>query len=89
MLLRWALDRGTVPLPKSVTPARIAENAAALEAPWALSDAERAAIDGLDAGHRFMRGDHVAVANAHHGAHWRDVWDEELQPGDESSTPGP
>lgn len=83
VLLRWALDRGTIPLPKSVTPARIVENAAALLAPWELTADDRAALGRLDVGHRFMRGDHVAVANAHHGAHWRAVWDEEPQPGDE------
>ena len=83
VLLRWALDRGTVPLPKSVTPSRIAENAAALAAPWALSDAERAAIDVLDAHHRFVHGDNLAVKNTHHGGHWRAMWEEEPQPGDD------
>jgi alcohol dehydrogenase (NADP+) len=84
VLLRWALDRGTVPLPKSVTPARIAENAAVLTAAWQLSSDESAAIDGLSAGgpHRFMRGDNVAVKTALHGGHWRHVWDEEPQDGD-------
>jgi alcohol dehydrogenase (NADP+) len=82
VLLRWALNRGTVPLPKSVTPARIAENAAALSAPWSLSAEETAALDAMEGPHRFMRGDNVAVKSAFHGGHWRHVWDEEPQAGD-------
>lgn len=83
VLLRWAFDRGTVPLPKSVTPFRIAENAAALTASWQLSSAEHTAIDGLEGPHRFMRGDNVAVKTAQHGGHWRHVWEEEPHTGEE------
>jgi len=48
VLLRWGLDRELVILPKSVTPARLAENLAALELP--LSDAHLAALDALEEG---------------------------------------
>ena len=48
LCLRWALDRGLVPIPKASSRARLVENlGAALLAP--LSDAERAAIDALEA----------------------------------------
>lgn len=50
VVLRWHLQRGSVVIPKSVTPSRIAENYAALE--FELSTAEMAAIDGLDKGKR-------------------------------------
>ena len=48
LCLRWALDRGLVPIPKASSRARLVENlGAASLAP--LSDAERAAIDALEA----------------------------------------
>lgn len=48
VLLRWGLQRELVILPKSVTPARLAENLAALDLP--LSDAHMAALDALEEG---------------------------------------
>ncbi|KAF0654182.1 aldo/keto reductase, diketogulonate reductase [Cyanobium sp. Copco_Reservoir_LC18] len=54
VLLRWALQRGTAVIPKSVTPARLAENLAAGEGELAPEDME--AIAGLDRGHRFIDG---------------------------------
>jgi len=47
VVLRWHLDRGRIVIPKSVTPARIAENAAVTD--FALSAEQLAAIDGLAA----------------------------------------
>lgn len=47
IILRRMLQRGILPLPKSVTPARIAENAALFD--FTLSDADCAAIDALRA----------------------------------------
>ncbi len=54
VVLAWALQRGTAVIPKSVTPARLAENLAAAGA--ALAPEEMEAIDGLDRSHRFIDG---------------------------------
>ena len=48
--LRWMLQRGIVTIPKSVTPARIAQNADLYG--FALSDGEVAAIDAMDRNER-------------------------------------
>src|SRR5699024_10331089 len=48
VLLRWAIQRGDVIFPKSVTPARMAENAALFD--FALDAAQMAALSGLDRG---------------------------------------
>jgi 2,5-diketo-D-gluconate reductase A len=45
VVLRWQLQLGLVPLPKSVTPARIRENAAIFD--FELADADMAAISAL------------------------------------------
>ena len=50
VVLRWHLQEGRIAIPKSNTPARIQENFAIFD--FALSDAEIAAIDGLEAGNR-------------------------------------
>jgi len=54
VVLRWALQRGTAVIPKSVSPARLAENLAAGEGELAPEDME--AIAGLDRSHRFIDG---------------------------------
>lgn len=54
MVLGWALQRGTAVIPKSVSPARLAENLAAAEVELAPEDMK--AIDGLDRSHRFIDG---------------------------------
>jgi diketogulonate reductase-like aldo/keto reductase len=46
VLLRWAIQRGTVVLPKSVTPSRIIANADVFS--FELSAAQMASINGLD-----------------------------------------
>ena len=46
VLLRWAMQRGTIVLPKSVTAARIASNADVFS--FELSEAQMAAINALD-----------------------------------------
>jgi diketogulonate reductase-like aldo/keto reductase len=48
VLLRWGVQHGFVVLPKSATPARIAENAALFD--FVLDDAAMARLDGLEAG---------------------------------------
>ncbi|MEV8176362.1 aldo/keto reductase [Microbacterium sp. NPDC079176] len=50
VILRWHLQNRRSAIPKSVTPARIAENLAVYD--FSLTDAELAAIDGLDTGRR-------------------------------------
>jgi diketogulonate reductase-like aldo/keto reductase len=50
VLLRWAIQHEMVVIPKSVRPARIAENAAIFG--FALSDVEMARLDGLDENYR-------------------------------------
>jgi diketogulonate reductase-like aldo/keto reductase len=51
VVLRWHLDHGFVAIPKSVRPARIAENFDVFD--FALTTDEIAAIDALDKGKRF------------------------------------
>jgi diketogulonate reductase-like aldo/keto reductase len=50
VVIRWHMQLGNVVIPKSVTPARIAENFDVLG--FTLSDAEMEAIEDLDAGRR-------------------------------------
>lgn len=51
IILRWDLQRGVVTIPKSVTPSRLAENAALFD--FELSESDAAAIDALNEGRRF------------------------------------
>ncbi|OCA84425.1 glyoxal reductase [Bacillus sp. FJAT-27225] len=51
IILRWHLQNGVAIIPKSVTPARLQENAAIYD--FELSDEDMALIDGLDANTRF------------------------------------
>jgi 2,5-diketo-D-gluconate reductase A len=48
VILRWHLQHGTIVIPKSARPERMAENLAVLD--FALSAEEIASIDGLDRG---------------------------------------
>lgn len=48
VLIRWALQKGFVVLPRSSNASRIAENAAVFD--FALDDAHIAALDALDEG---------------------------------------
>nr|WP_276611638.1 aldo/keto reductase [Cryptosporangium phraense] len=50
VMLRWHLQQGRQVIPKSVRPERIAENFDVFD--FALSDADLAAIDGLETGKR-------------------------------------
>ena len=49
IVLRWAIQRGTVPIPRSTNPARLAENFGALNGGWSLSKEEMSEIEKLDA----------------------------------------
>jgi len=48
VLIRWSLQKGFVPLPKSSTPARIASNAAVYD--FILSEEDMTSLDSLDCG---------------------------------------
>ncbi|CAO1629157.1 unnamed protein product [Parajaminaea phylloscopi] len=50
VLLRWSIQSGMVPLPKSSNPQRQRENAEALTGGWQLSDADMKALHALDRG---------------------------------------
>jgi alcohol dehydrogenase (NADP+) len=54
VLISWAIHRGTAVIPKSVTPARIAQNLAAAE--LALTDEDMGAIAALDRQRRYVSG---------------------------------
>eukprot|EP00030_Apusomonadida_sp_AF-17_P006072 a677437_56.p1 GENE.a677437_56~~a677437_56.p1 ORF type:complete len:345 (-),score=97.48 a677437_56:167-1168(-) len=54
VLIRWSIQSGCVCIPKSVTPARIDQNLQVFG--FALSDADMAALESLDCGHRFGKG---------------------------------
>jgi alcohol dehydrogenase (NADP+) len=72
--LRWALQRGTVPLPRSTTLARIEENYGVWG--WAIPAEDMAALASMDASAgsvgRIMKGDNFQLE----GRDWREVWDE-------------
>lgn len=81
VVLRWAVQRGTIPLPRSTTLLRIEENyQGALGDPgsWSLDDADMASINALDqtsgSRGRIMKGDNFACE----GVDWRTLWDEEF-----------
>ncbi|MBB6335599.1 aldo/keto reductase [Schaalia hyovaginalis] len=59
--LRWALDRGDIVFPKSVTPARQAENLDVFS--FTLADSLRARIDALDEGEAGRTGSHPDTMN--------------------------
>jgi len=48
VLVRWSLQKGYVPLPKSDTPSRIVHNAEVYD--FTLDDEDMAKLDGLDQG---------------------------------------
>ena len=73
MLIRWAVQRGTIVIPKSVTPARIASNIDVYG--WSLSEEDMTALAGLDKGLRLIKG-HPFVWRE--GQDWHELWDEDF-----------
>lgn len=69
--LRWAYQRGTVALPKSVTPHRLLENIAIFD--FKLDQQDMDEITKMDLHHRFSRGENFAPE----GQTWQDIWDGE------------
>jgi alcohol dehydrogenase (NADP+) len=84
VVLRWAMQRGTIPLPRSTTSSRIEENfLGALggliqSEMWSLNASDMAAIDALDLTEgskgRIMKGDNFSCE----GVDWRTLWDEDF-----------
>lgn len=76
VVLKWAVQRGTVPLPRTTTLARVQENWEGCQGAWTLSAAQMVRLDSLDASKgsvgRIMKGDNFAQE----GTDWRDMWDE-------------
>jgi diketogulonate reductase-like aldo/keto reductase len=72
VLLRWALQRGSLPLPKTVTPERSEENGLAWHG-WRLSEAQMHQLTSLDRQRRFFRGDNVSLI----GQPWELNWVED------------
>ena len=69
--IRWAVERGATPIPFSVNPRNYRANLeAAAGAP--LSDADMAAIAGIDRNCRLVKGQ---VFLWKQGQHWEDLWD--------------
>ena len=57
VVLRWHIQNGDCPIPKSVTPSRIAENLAIFD--FALAPEEMAAIDALEDGRHISHDPHT------------------------------
>lgn len=62
VLIRWAIERGTAVIPKSVTPTHIEENLAA--ANLSLTDEDMEAIAELDRERRYLAGDIWTMADS-------------------------
>jgi len=72
ILINWAVNRGTVVIPKSVTPSRIQQNLEAAE--LKLSDEEYAQIDKLDRHRRYVTGEFWAPEGSPYTV--ANIWDE-------------
>jgi diketogulonate reductase-like aldo/keto reductase len=72
VLIKWQIQRGVVVIPKSVTPARIVENANVAD--FELSANDMAAIAALDANHRLNKGGSWTLEGQSTDALWDDDW---------------
>ena len=72
VLICWAIQRGTVVIPKSVNPGRMTENLAAAD--MILDSADMAAIAGLDRHFRFINGGFWAMKGGPYTV--ANLWDE-------------
>jgi alcohol dehydrogenase (NADP+) len=72
VLIRWALQRGTVPLPKSVTPVRIAQNFNVFD--FELGEGDMTDIAALSCGCRYFKGANML----REGETLAQLWDEEV-----------
>lgn len=70
VLLRWAVQRGTVAIPKSVTPSRLASNLDVFS--FALEESDVAALGALDCNARLIKG---APFLSEGMDDWRELWD--------------
>ena len=71
VILAWAICRGTSVIPKSVTPARLAENFAAASVELNVED--MAALDTLEQGHRFLDGSFWGMDGSPYTKEW--LWE--------------
>lgn len=72
VLIAWALQRGTAVIPKSVNPARLAENFAAAELKLSPVDMQR--LGSLDAGRRYVTGEFWTAGGSPYTL--ANLWDE-------------
>ncbi len=75
MLIRWAVQRGTSVLPKSVNPQRIAANLEVLLGGWRLSEQHMAALDALPLQRRMVDGSFWVDARGPYRS-TAELWDE-------------
>lgn len=71
--LKWAVQRGQIPIPFSVKPAQLQSNLDAVSRD-PLSDADMAAIAAIDSGNRLIKGQVFLWQGA---SDWTDLWDGE------------
>lgn len=74
ILVRWAVQRGTVTIPKSVTADRISENFKVFG--FEIDAADMAELAKLDSGSRLIKG-YPFMTSAM--THWREHWDEDWE----------
>jgi alcohol dehydrogenase (NADP+) len=71
LCVKWAVQRGQIPIPFSTNPDHYRENLEAVVGDW-LTDDEMRAIEGIDRGCRLIKGQ---VFLWREGQSWEDLWD--------------